>query len=121
MLPVLNGIATILMHNNCDNTFLAGDMNNDDKVDITDLDYLVNFIVHQGPQPAGGPQRADCNCDNHLNIADIVYFMNYIFRKRNSSLAVNKYKNAVPGREGQHFVYASFRFKAALTARWATS
>jgi hypothetical protein len=58
---------------------LAGNANGDDKVNIGDAVFIVNYIFRGGAPPAclgeGNP-----NCDANINIGDAVYLVNYLFR-----------------------------------------
>jgi len=79
----IKGYDVALFRYNCSENYVKGDFNDDSSVDITDLMYLIEFIVKSGPAPEGGAGRADCNCDNYINVADIVYYMNYFFGSSN--------------------------------------
>ena len=46
---------------------------------LTDLIYLVDYFLYNGPAPIGGTSRADANCDNNINITDIIYYLNYLY------------------------------------------
>lgn len=73
------GSSTIRLLYDCNQFNQAGDYNGDDQVNISDVSYLVNFYLLNGPEPVGGIQRADANCDSKFNITDLVYFVNYVF------------------------------------------
>jgi hypothetical protein len=75
----LAGYDCVLLQYNCGASHEPGDYNGDDVVNIMDLTYLVEFITSDGPEPAGGPERADANGDGYVNIADVVYYMNFLF------------------------------------------
>jgi hypothetical protein len=58
--------------------FLPGDVNNNAKIEITDVVYLINYIFREGPAPI--PLEAgDANCNGVGDIVDVVYLINYIF------------------------------------------
>ncbi len=58
---------------------LCGDANNDTKINLQDIIYLVNYIFKGGPAPS--PLLAgDVNGDGKINLSDIVYIVNYIFK-----------------------------------------
>ncbi len=60
-------------------SYLCGDANSSEAVDIGDAVYLINFIFNAGPAPV--PDEAgDANCDSSTNVADAVYLINYIFK-----------------------------------------
>jgi len=61
------------------NTFICGDVNNDGKVNLSDIIYLVNYIFKGGPAPIP-LQAGDVNKNGQVNLADIVYLVNYIFK-----------------------------------------
>jgi len=73
------GTSTVILNYACTSNFTPGDYNNDGSANLTDLYYLVSFITNEGPEPQGGPERADANGDGFVNVGDIVYFMNYVF------------------------------------------
>lgn len=57
---------------------LAGDANGDERVDLSDVVYLVSYIFAGGPAPT--PLRAgDVNGDCRINLTDAVYLIAYIF------------------------------------------
>jgi bacillopeptidase F len=60
-------------------TYVAGDANHDEVVDIADVIYLINYLFREGlppdPVPAGDPND-DCTVD----IADVVFLINYLYR-----------------------------------------
>jgi len=59
--------------------FLRGDANNDKKVTIADVVYLVSYLFKHGPAPAP-IQSGDTNCDGKVTVADIVYLVAYLFK-----------------------------------------
>ncbi|MCJ7458277.1 MAG: SBBP repeat-containing protein [candidate division Zixibacteria bacterium] len=59
--------------------FLRGDANNDKKVTIADIVYLVSYLFKHGPAPSP-IQSGDANCDGKVTVADIVYLVAYLFK-----------------------------------------
>ena len=57
-------------------TYLRGDVNNDDSVDISDVVELVNIILNS---QSGNP-RADVNEDGNVDISDVVELVNIILQ-----------------------------------------
>jgi len=59
-------------------TFVCGDANTDQSVDISDAVYLIAYIFSGGAAPS--PMTAgDANCDDAVDISDVVYVVSYIF------------------------------------------
>lgn len=57
----------------------VGDVNADNRIDISDAVYLINWIFANGPYPIPNAGVGDVNCDSMTNISDVVYIINYIF------------------------------------------
>ncbi|MFH2056298.1 MAG: dockerin type I repeat-containing protein [bacterium] len=61
-------------------SYLPGDANGDEIVNITDAVFLISYIFSEGPAP--DPLAAgDANCDEVVNITDAVYLIEYIFNE----------------------------------------
>ncbi len=56
-----------------------GDVNADFKVGVTDVVYLINYLLKSGPAPKA-LASGDVNCDVEVTISDIVYLINYLFK-----------------------------------------
>lgn len=56
-----------------------GDCDSDGVIGLSDVVYLINYLLKEGippdPLPAG-----DVNCDDDVGITDVVYLINYLFR-----------------------------------------
>lgn len=60
-------------------TYLPGDANFSQAVNLGDVVYLVSYVFKSGPAPV--PLDAgDNNCDYRINVGDAVHLINYIFR-----------------------------------------
>ncbi len=57
----------------------VGDVNADNRINISDCVYLINWIFGGGPSPIPEPLVGDVNCTGFTNISDVVYILNYIF------------------------------------------
>lgn len=57
----------------------VGDANQDGKIGLPDIIYLVNYIFKSGSSP-NPPAFGDSNCDGKLNLVDLIYLVNFIFR-----------------------------------------
>ncbi|MBD3332830.1 hypothetical protein GF356_08265 [candidate division GN15 bacterium] len=56
----------------------VGDVNADDRLNIQDVTYLVDYLFGGGPAPQ--PLAAgDVNCDGSLNILDLTLMVGYLF------------------------------------------
>ncbi|OGC84119.1 MAG: hypothetical protein A2W07_05130 [candidate division Zixibacteria bacterium RBG_16_43_9] len=58
---------------------LRGDANNDAKVTIADVVYLVNYLFKGGP-PSYLLEAGDANCDGNVTVSDVIYLINYLFK-----------------------------------------
>ncbi len=54
----------------------CGDANNDNKINLQDIIYLINYIFKGGPLPF----NLDPNNDGKFNLADVIYLVNHIFK-----------------------------------------
>lgn len=61
-------------------SYKVGDPNADNKVNLADLIYLVNFFYRKKMQP-NPLWNSDVNCDGKVDYADILYLVNYFFKK----------------------------------------
>ena len=59
---------------------LRGDCDDDGKVTVTDVEYLVNclFLIHDWCCP-DCPERCDADGSGDINVGDLVYLVDYIF------------------------------------------
>jgi hypothetical protein len=60
-------------------SFKTGDVNRDGKNSVSDIVYLINYLLKGGPEPYL-PYRGDVNCDQKVSISDVVYLINYLFK-----------------------------------------
>ena len=59
-------------------TWVYGDANGDNTVDVADVVHLINYLFLNGPAP-DPPASGDANYDCIVNVADAVYMLNYLF------------------------------------------
>lgn len=59
---------------------INGDVNDDSKVDLVDVVYLINYIFKSGPEPPHLVIYGDINCDQEVGVADVVYLINYLLK-----------------------------------------
>lgn len=60
-------------------TYKPGDADRDNKVNLADIMYMVNYVFKGGAGPKPG-DAGDSNCDDNLNLPDITYLVNYVFK-----------------------------------------
>lgn len=60
-------------------SFLCGDANDDQMVNIADAVFIVNYIFKHGPVPDPA-EVGDVNYDSTVNVGDAVYLLNYVFK-----------------------------------------
>lgn len=62
-----------------------GDVNCDTEVTISDLVYLINYVLMGGPPPCDDPPgwliRGDVDCDSDVTLTDVVFLQNYLFHQ----------------------------------------
>jgi hypothetical protein len=58
---------------------LAGDANNDGKVNVGDAVYIISYVFRGGPAPIC-LLEGDANADGKVNVGDAVYIISYVFR-----------------------------------------
>ena len=60
--------------------YLRGDVNNDNKLNISDVTFLVSYLFGGPESPEPIPSNAgDMNCDTKTNISDVTFLVNYLF------------------------------------------
>lgn len=58
--------------------YICGDANSDNKVNVSDAVYIINFVFSGGTAP-NPLQSCDGNCDDKCNVSDAVYLINFVF------------------------------------------
>jgi hypothetical protein len=59
-------------------TYICGDANGDQDVNVSDAVSIINYIF-AGGDPPNPPEAGDCNCDQTVNVSDAVWIINYVF------------------------------------------
>lgn len=59
-------------------TYVCGDADGNEIVNISDAVYLISYIFGGGPAP-DPLESGDCDCNSIVNISDAVYLIAYIF------------------------------------------
>lgn len=59
-------------------TFIVGDPNGDEVINVTDAVYMLSYIFGGGPDPVP-TESGDVNCDAICNVTDAVYLIAFIF------------------------------------------
>ena len=59
---------------------MPGSVNGDDKVNVTDVIYLINYQFKGGTPPLPVPSCGDVQCDGKINVTDVIYLINYLFK-----------------------------------------
>jgi hypothetical protein len=61
-------------------SYIRGDANYDQEINVADVVYLVNYLFRSGPSPV--PYFAgDASGDGKIDVSDLVYLINYLFRE----------------------------------------
>ncbi len=59
--------------------YLCGNFNGDDKLNLLDITYLINYLYRDGPAP-DPVIAADVNDDDSVNLLDITYLVSYLYK-----------------------------------------
>jgi hypothetical protein len=60
-------------------SYSCGDMNGDSLLGISDIIYLINYLLKSG-NPPNPSWIGDCNLDRKISLSDIVWLINYLFK-----------------------------------------
>ncbi len=61
-------------------SFLHGDANGDQTIDLADVVFLINYLYKEGPAP-DPLDSGDANCDEVVDLSDVVYLINYLYKE----------------------------------------
>jgi hypothetical protein len=60
-------------------TYICGDANRDETINVGDVVYLVSYLYKGGAEPLPA-EAGDCNRDQNVNVGDVVYLVNYLYK-----------------------------------------
>lgn len=60
--------------------FQRGDADNDKRVTVSDVIYIINYLFKDGHPPIPLIKVADADCDGFVKINDVIYLINYLFK-----------------------------------------
>ncbi len=60
--------------------YTPGDANGDERISLSDIIYLVNYVFKAGPEPLPFFLSGDMNGDGTVALNDIIALINYIFK-----------------------------------------
>jgi hypothetical protein len=58
----------------------TGDADQSGDIVLSDVIYLVNYVLKAGPDPQPCPATGDVNCDGQVVTSDIIYLVNYVLK-----------------------------------------
>mgnify|MGYP006286932989 CR=1 FL=1 len=64
-------------------TYICGDANSDQSVDVSDAVFIINYAFAGGTAP-DPLESGDVNCDDSVDVSDAVYIINYAFAGGNT-------------------------------------
>jgi hypothetical protein len=73
-----------------------GDANNSHSINITDVNYISNWLFSGGPQPPCKNQ-ADVNNDGTITLTDAIYLSNWLFNGGSQPPAPGPYNTVCVG------------------------
>ncbi len=59
--------------------YLPGDVNDDGRVTVADVVFLINYLFKNGPSPKI-LESADVNLDGNVSVSDVIYLISYLFK-----------------------------------------
>ena len=68
--------------------YICGNANGDDKVNVSDAVYIINYVFSGGNAP-NPIETCNVNCDSKCNVSDAVYLINYVFSGGNPPCDTN--------------------------------
>jgi hypothetical protein len=60
-------------------SFVCGDANNDRRLNLSDVAYIISFLYYHGPQPSYR-DACDTNSDGKINLLDYAVIIKYIYK-----------------------------------------
>ncbi len=60
-------------------TFVCGDVDESEGVDIDDIVYVIQYVFQGGADPVP-PESGDVNCSDSVDIDDVVYIIEHVFQ-----------------------------------------
>ena len=73
-----------------DSEFIYGDLNNDKKVDVTDLSFLSLYLIGDMKFSDIQKKAGDVSTDESVNLADLARFRQYLSKKPGVTLGPKK-------------------------------
>ncbi len=89
---------------------MLGDVNEDNKIDVTDVSILINKLLGNNPTPFNF-HNADINGDNELNVNDVTGLIDLILTRTDNA----KRKNAQQAMTNDHISIDNFNIKPGET------
>jgi hypothetical protein len=59
-------------------SYICGDADRNQVVNVSDVVLLINFVFGDGPAPEPEP-AGDVDCNGTVNVSDVVYLINFVF------------------------------------------
>ena len=59
---------------------VTGDVQQSNDVNLTDVVYLVNYVLKAGPVPYPCAAAGDVNCSGDVNSTDIIFLVNFVLK-----------------------------------------
>jgi aminopeptidase N len=69
---------TVWFHVEVIESYMCGDVNDDETINVSDAVFVINYIF-LGGDPPDPLESGDCNCDGKTNITDAVWIINHVF------------------------------------------
>jgi hypothetical protein len=82
--------------------YFRGDVNKDRKLSLSDIVYLVSYLMKSGAEPYEFVDQGDVNNDGNVDVADIVRLISFLFKRGSAPVDRNRFLMNSPYVDSTH-------------------
>ncbi len=82
--------------------YFRGDVNRDRRLSLSDIVYLINYLMKGGAEPYEFADQGDVNGDGNVDVGDIVRLLSYLFRRGSAPVDRNRFLMSSPYVDSTH-------------------